>query len=167
MCNVQDMRMSEGVEWALHTCLNLTWVEGDEAMTTATLAGFYDLPTAYMNKQLQALVRAGILSSTSGPRGGFRLARSPERVTLLDVVTAIEGPQEAFRCDGILRAGPGGRPDVDYREACLLSQAMRGAEVAWRAALASVTLADVKGDVEQAFPSTPEGTRGRFADVRR
>ena len=159
--------MSQGVEWALHTCLNLTWVEGDEPMTTATLADFYGLPPAYLNKQLQALVRAGILSSTSGPRGGFRLNRSPSRVTLLDIVNAIEGPQEAWRCDGILRDGPGGRPDVDYREACLLSRAMRGAEAAWRAALASVTLADVKGDVERTYPSTPDGTRARFVDVRR
>ena len=160
------MRMSQGVEWALHTCLNLTWVEGDEPMTTATLAAFYDLPPAYLNKQLQALVRAGILSSTPGPRGGFRLARAPARITLLDVVTAIEGPQESFRCDGILRAGPGGRPDVDYREACLLSQAMRGAEAAWRAALASVTLADVRGDVERTFPGTPTGTRDRFGQLQ-
>ena len=158
--------MSQGVEWALHTCLNMTWAEGDEAITTATLAAFYDLPVSYLNKQLQALVRAGILSSTSGPRGGFRLARSPGRVTLLDVVTAIEGPQEAFRCEGILRKGPGGRSDVDYVESCVISQAMRGAEAAWRAALSATTLADLRGTVEQRFPGTPQGTRGRFAELR-
>lgn len=159
--------MSEGVEWALHTCLNLTWVETDEAVTTATLAAFYDLPVAYLNKQLQALARAGILSSMSGPRGGFRLARSPARVTLLDVVSAIEGEQEAFRCEGILRVGPGGRADVDYREACAISQAMRGAELAWRSALAAVSLADLKATVEREHPGTPDGTRSRFADIQR
>src|SRR4051812_21587601 len=90
--NIQVMRMSEGVEWALHSCLNLAWVEPGEAMTAARLAAFYELPTAYLNKQLQALARAGIVTSTPGPRGGFRLARPPERITLLDVVTAIEGP---------------------------------------------------------------------------
>jgi Rrf2 family protein len=158
--------MSQGVEWALHTLLNMTWVEDDEAITTATLAAFYDLPPAYLNKQLQALVRAGILSSTSGPRGGFRLARSPERTTLLDVVLAIEGPQDAFRCESILRNGPGGRPDVDYVEACVISQAMHGAEVAWRAALGATSLADLRATVLQRFPETPAGTRRRFADLR-
>ncbi|MEV4579830.1 Rrf2 family transcriptional regulator [Nonomuraea jabiensis] len=49
-----------------------------------------------------------------------RLARPPERITLLDVVTAIEGPGEAFRCEEVLRKGPGGRPDVDYRKACVM-----------------------------------------------
>jgi Rrf2 family protein len=161
------MRMSHGVEWALHTCLNLSWVDTDEAVTTAGLAAFYELPVAYLNKQLQALVRAGILSSTSGPRGGFRLARSPERITVLDVVNAIEGEQEAFRCDGILRLGPGGRSDVDYREVCAIARVMRGAEAAWRAALAAVTLADLGGTVEREHPEAAEGTRGRFVELRR
>jgi Rrf2 family protein len=160
------MRMSEGVEWALHSCLNLTWVESGQAITAARLAAFYELPTAYLNKQLQSLARAGIVSSVSGPRGGFRLARSPEKITLLDVVTAIEGPEEAFRCEEILRQGPGGAEEVDYRKICLISQAMSRAELAWRRELAAQTIADLKAAVESRFPYTPENTRNRFANVR-
>ncbi|WP_243742722.1 RrF2 family transcriptional regulator [Actinorugispora endophytica] len=158
--------MSEGVEWALHSCLNLTWVESGEAVTATRLAAFYGLPAAYLNKQLQALARAGILSSTSGPKGGFRLAREPERITLLDVVTAIEGPEEAFRCDEILRRGPGGKEGVDYRTTCLISRAMGAAELAWRQELAARTIADLKADVERGFPHTPQATRNRFANAR-
>ncbi|MFB9525550.1 RrF2 family transcriptional regulator [Nonomuraea roseola] len=157
------MRMSEGVEWALHSCLNLSWIETGEAMTAARLAAFYNLPTAYLNKQLQALARAGILTSTSGPRGGFRLARPLDRITLMDVVTAIEGGEEAFRCEQILRAGPGGSPHVDYKSNCVVSQAMRKAELAWRRELAGQTLADIRNTVESRFPGTPDGTRAWFA----
>ncbi|MDT0341822.1 RrF2 family transcriptional regulator [Streptomyces litchfieldiae] len=160
------MRMSEGVEWALHSCLNLTWTESGEAMTAARLAAFYDLPAAYLNKQLQALARAGILTSTPGPRGGFRLARPPERISLLDVVTAIEGGVEAFRCDEVLRKGPGGREDVDYRTLCVISQSMRRAELAWRRELAGTTLADIRATVEERHPGTPESTRSWFASRR-
>ncbi|MGW0481127.1 RrF2 family transcriptional regulator [Nonomuraea sp. NPDC003214] len=160
------MRMSEGVEWALHSCLNLTWVETGEAMTAARLAAFYELPAAYLNKQLQALARAGIVTSTPGPRGGFRLARPPERITLLDVVTAIEGPGEAFRCEEVLRQGPGGRSDIDYRKACFISQAMRRAELAWRKELAGQTLADIKKMVERHLPGAPAATRDWFASRR-
>ncbi|WP_194244315.1 RrF2 family transcriptional regulator [Nonomuraea phyllanthi] len=159
------MRMNAGVEWALHSCLNLTWIEPGETVTATKLAAFYDLPAAYLNKQLQALAKAGILASTSGPRGGFRLARRPEDITLLDVVTAIEGREEAFRCNEILRQGPGGRADVDYRAACLISQAMSGAELAWRKELAGRTIADLKAAVEAAFPLTPESTRHHLANV--
>ncbi|MQY05169.1 hypothetical protein ACRB68_32390 [Actinomadura sp. RB68] len=158
--------MSEGVEWALHSCLNLTWAPPGEAVTAAKLAAFYSLPAAYLNKHLQALARAGILASTSGPRGGFRLARPPEKITVMDVVTAIEGPEEAFRCTGILAAGPGGRTDVDYRAHCVISQTMAEAELAWRGHLAGRTLADLKATVEQRFPHTPENTRNGFANAR-
>ncbi|WP_248305503.1 Rrf2 family transcriptional regulator [Agromyces sp. H66] len=158
--------MSEGVEWALHTCLNLSWVPEGEAKTTAQVAAFYDLPPAYLNKQLQALVRAGILTSVSGPRGGFRLAREPDDVSLLDVVVAIEGRTEAFACANLLAEGPGGDPSVDYAVTCILSQAMSRADLAWRRELASRTLGDIRRDVEQAYPGTPEATRDWFANAR-
>ncbi|MFG1674226.1 RrF2 family transcriptional regulator [Micromonospora sp. NPDC049282] len=157
------MQMSQGVEWALHTCLNLSWLPPDQAVPTGKLAAFYELPAAYLNKQLQALVRAGILSSQPGPRGGFRLARAPEDITLLDVVLAIEGPDEAFVCNQILRHGPGGRPEVDYRQTCLLARGMRRADIAWRRELAAQTLAEIREDVERHFPETPRNTRARFA----
>ncbi|MGK5675735.1 RrF2 family transcriptional regulator [Micromonospora sp. URMC 106] len=160
------MRMSEGVEWALHSCLNLTWLPGGHAVPVAKLAEFYGLPAAYLNKQLQALARAGIMTSTPGPRGGFQLARSPERITLLDVVVAIEGPDEAFRCEQLLRRGPGADPEVDYRQACLVSQAMRRADLAWRRELAGQTLADLKAEVERRYPDTPSNTANRFAALR-
>ena len=156
--------MSQGVEWALHTCLNLSWL--DTPVPTGTLAAFYELPPAYLNKQLQALVHAGILASVSGPRGGFRLARAPQAVSLLDIVAAIEGPEELFRCDRILDRGPGEHAGVDYRQSCAFARAMRGADLAWRRELAGRTLADVRADVERAHPESPAGTRARIAELR-
>ncbi|TYC17393.1 Rrf2 family transcriptional regulator [Actinomadura syzygii] len=160
------MRMSEGVEWAIHSCLNLTWLEPGEAVPAARLAAFYELPAAYLNKQLQALARAGILASTPGPRGGFRLARRPEDITLMDVVAAIEGPEEAFRCEEVLRRGPGEHEGVDYRRRCLVSQSMRRAELAWRRELAGQTLAGLRDSVERRSPSAPAETRAWFAALR-
>lgn len=158
------MRTSQGIEWALHTCLNLSWL--DAPVPTGTLAAFYELPPAYLNKQLQALVRAGILTSTPGPRGGFRLARAPEAVSLLDIVAAIEGPEELFRCDQILAKGPGAHAGVDYRHACALAGAMRGADLAWRRELAGRSVADIRAEVERAHPASPADTRARIAQLR-
>jgi Rrf2 family protein len=158
--------MSEGVEWALHSCLNLTWLPAGQPVAAAKLAAFYGLPAAYLNKQLQALARAGIVSSTPGPRGGFTLARSPESITLLDVVVAIEGADEAFRCEQLLKQGPGADPAVDYRQACLVAQAMRRADLAWRHELAGQTLADLKAQVERQYPATPNNTVNRFTALR-
>ncbi|TQM66743.1 BadM/Rrf2 family transcriptional regulator [Actinomadura hallensis] len=166
MFSIQIMRMSEGVEWALHECLNLTWLEPGEAVTAARLAKFYELPAAYLNKQLQALARAGILESTPGPRGGFRLARRPEDITVMDVVAAIEGPESAFRCQELVRRGPGDHEGVDYRKTCSISQTMRRAELAWRRELAAVTLADLKETVETRNPTVPGEVRRGFARLK-
>ena len=157
--------MNEGVEWALHSCVNLCFIPG-ETVTAKRLAAFYELPTAYLNKQLQALSRAGILSSTSGPKGGFQLARQPDKITVLDVVVAIDGPEEAFRCTQILKAGPGADPKNDYRKTCLVSMTMRKAELTYRRELAGKTIADLVNQVETTYPETADNTRSWFANLK-
>ncbi|MPS28303.1 MAG: Rrf2 family transcriptional regulator [Alcaligenaceae bacterium] len=135
------MRMSEGVEWGLHCCVALGWMGQDEVVSTARLAAKFGLPAAYLNKSLQALARAGILASSAGPKGGFRLARPPARITLLDVVDAIEGQETAFRCTEIRRNGEGAAPPAECRRPCAIASAMHGAEAAWRKELSRQTIA--------------------------
>lgn len=138
------MRLGEGVEWGLHCCLTLAWLDDDEPVSTARLAGTFELPSPYLNKCLQALVRAGILASTAGVRGGFRLARRPEKISLLDVVLAVEGQEEAFRCTEIRQKGAGAAaPRSDFVKPCGIAAAMRRAEQAWRRELAAQTIADL------------------------
>ncbi|MEV8374311.1 Rrf2 family transcriptional regulator [Kribbella sp. NPDC056861] len=157
--------MNEGVEWAMHSCVNLCFIPG-QAVTAKRLAAFYELPTAYLNKQLQALSRAGILSSTSGPKGGFQLAKAPEKISMLDVVVAIDGAEDAFRCTQILKAGPGAKASVDYRKYCVVSQSMRKAELSYRQELAGKTIADLVEQVIQLDPNAPENTRNWFANLK-
>lgn len=138
------MRMSEIVEWGLHCALTLAWLEDEAPVSTADLAAMFELPPAYLNKGLQALVRAEVLVSSPGARGGFRLARHPREITLLDVVTAIEGPEPAFRCTEIRQRGAGrARPAQDFTRPCGIALAMQRAEIAWRQELKAQTLADL------------------------
>ncbi|MFF9979604.1 RrF2 family transcriptional regulator [Streptomyces erythrochromogenes] len=158
--------MSEGVEWALHSCVNLAWSGPDRAVSAARLAAWHDLPAAYLNKQLQALARAGILTSSPGPRGGFRLARPLAAVSLMDVVAAVEGPEEAFRCAEIRRQGPGaGEPAPDGADAadCAIAHAMTRAELAWRKALAAQNLDEIRQQAERQAPEAPRRLRAWLA----
>jgi Rrf2 family protein len=136
-------------------------------VSSARLAAFYRLPAAYLNKQLQALVRAGILASVSGPRGGFQLARRPDRISVLDVVLAIEGNDDAFRCEGILKDAPGGGMEADYARTCLISQTMRHAEVTWRTELSRQTIAGIAQSIERRFPDAREETVRQLTGARR
>ncbi|MCB5274247.1 putative HTH-type transcriptional regulator [Arthrobacter sp. SO5] len=146
------MKTGRGVEWAVHSCVNMAWTPAGEAVNSARLAAYYKLPGAYLNKQLQALVHAGVLDSVSGPRGGFHLARRPEHITVLDVVLALEGPEPAFRCEGILGNVPDADQEQNYVRTCLISQTMRQAELAWRQALARQTIAGIADSMERRFP---------------
>jgi len=154
------MKMGAGVEWAAHCCLLLDWLGNDEAVSTARLAAGFEIPPAYLNKQLQALVRAGILTSVPGARGGFRLDRPLRKITLMDVVAAIEGPDEAFECTEIRQRGPGvDTPKRLFRRPCAVDAAMRSAELQWRRALAARTLADLRDTVDRSAPDLGEQLR--------
>ena len=61
------------------------------AVLASTISKEFSIPQEYLLKILQLLVRANILRSKRGPRGGFYLAKSPENTSLLDVIEAIEG----------------------------------------------------------------------------
>jgi Rrf2 family protein len=65
---------------------------GDPRMQSHDIAQACGLPERYLLKLLTLLVRAGILSAGRGPAGGYRLARPAGRISLLDVVQAVEGP---------------------------------------------------------------------------
>ena len=160
------MRMSQGVEWAAHCCVLLDWLGPNEPVPTSKLAASFDLPPAYLNKQLQALVRAGILTSTPGVGGGFVLARPLSKISMLDVVLAVEGPEEAFRCTEIRRCGLGASaPARAFRAPCEIAAAMHAAELQWRAALAEQNLADIRDEAERKVPGLAETTRRRFEQL--
>jgi len=57
-----------------------------------TISEKYDIPLEYLLKIMQQLVRVGVLRSKRGPRGGFSLAKSPNKITMLEIVEAVEGP---------------------------------------------------------------------------
>lgn len=56
------------------------------------IAKHYNIPLEYLFKIMQQLSRVNILASKRGPRGGFCLARSPSKITLLDIIEAVDGP---------------------------------------------------------------------------
>jgi Rrf2 family protein len=137
------MRLTEGVEWALHCTWTLAAAPYEEALSCRRLAEFFELPAPYLSKVLNSLVRAGVLTATSGPRGGFRLARPAEEITAAEVVEAVEGRGAMFTCTEIRQRGPAPLTGQACRRACGISRLMARAELAWRAELAAISIADL------------------------
>jgi Rrf2 family protein len=137
------MKLSEGVEWGLHCVSLLAGLPPGATLPTKVLAEYHGLSETYLAKQLQALTNARIIESVSGPRGGYRLARAPEEVTLLEVVEAIDGREPLFCCTEIRQRGPLARGPEAYRTPCGIHVAMARADKAWRDALRAQTIADL------------------------
>lgn len=135
--------MSDGVEWALHCCTVLAALPSGQTLPAAKLAEFHEVPAAYLAKHLQALAGVGITESVAGPHGGYRLAKPPAEISLLDVVFAVDGDDSAFRCSEIRQRGPAAGPSSQYRRPCGIARAMWRAEDAWRAELQATTIADL------------------------
>jgi Rrf2 family protein len=113
------------------------------ALPAARLAEYHGVPAAYLAKHLQALARAGLVETTKGPKGGYRLARAASDISMLDVVEAIEGEAPAFRCTEIRRRGPSAVPAREYRTMCAIHVAMNRADEAWRQELRTTSIADL------------------------
>lgn len=153
MLNIRIMKLSDGVEWSVHCCTVLALLPDDVALPAARLAEFHGVPAAYLAKHLQALGRAGLVTSTQGPGGGYRLARKASEITILDIVVAVEGEEPAFRCSEIRQRGPGALAPEEYRIPCGIARAMWKAEDAWRASLREQTVGDlVRGLARDVHP---------------
>ena len=139
------MKLSEGVEWSIHICSLLAGT-GAKRVSVDQLAGFYELPKPYLAKQLQTLANAGIIDGSKGRGGGYRLARAPAQISLLDIVLAIEGAERAFRCGEIRQCGPAAKPAAHYKSPCTVASAMWKAEALWRAELAKTSIAQIVAD---------------------
>jgi len=155
------VRLSEAVEWALHSCVTLAWLETEGPVPAARIAEIHDLPPAYLTKQMQALVRAGIVTSTSGRRGGFQLARPSSEITVLEIVDAIEGGRVGlFECSELRRRGLGtNAPAGSFADPCAIAAVMHSAEARWREELGRHTLASIDVGVRAAVPEADEATR--------
>jgi Rrf2 family protein len=137
------MKLGDGVEQAVHCVLVLSGLSEGGVLSAAALAEFHGVSPSYLLKHLQALAGAGLLESVPGPKGGYRLAKPTDRITLLDVVLAVEGREPAFRCAEIRQRGPSPVAAHFFKAPCAVNAAMLKAERAYRAELRQVTIADI------------------------
>jgi Rrf2 family protein len=84
-----------------------------------------------------------VLASVPGVNGGYRLARPPEQITVLDVVRGVNGHTTMFHCAEIRQRGPVGLTAAQCRQPCGIAKVMYEAELAWRDSLAAATVADL------------------------
>jgi len=92
------LRISEAFALAFHAVVYLVSTDPGRPVSAADLAATFEVSEAHLAKVLQRLARAGILASKRGPKGGFSMAASPRKVTLLDIHRAVDGELDPGTC---------------------------------------------------------------------
>ena len=87
------MRISRSTGYALLAVGYIAKNQKEQGIVLSQrIAKAYKIPLEYLLKILQQLVRANVLRSKRGPRGGFTLAKPPKKITMLQIVEAVDGP---------------------------------------------------------------------------
>ncbi|CAM4439183.1 RrF2 family transcriptional regulator [Paenibacillus tarimensis] len=92
------MKYSQATDYALHAMLHLVSEAPDKPVSVHLLAEKLGVSPTYLSKMLTKLVKAGLIQSVPGANGGYRLRRSQEDISFLDIIHAIEGTASVFEC---------------------------------------------------------------------
>ncbi len=134
--------LSQTVEYALRAAVYLA---GEDApRTSAEISKVTRVPTAYLAKVLQQLAHAKVVTGQRGPNGGFALARSAAKLTIWEVVQALEPMRRIRECPLDLKTHKG--------KLCPLHRKLDDAIAEFERAFRSTTLADLLGDSDSPRP---------------
>ena len=134
---------SNTVEYALRAVVYLAY-EAPEGRTTAQIAEATRLPKDYLAKIIQELAEKGIVHTRRGVGGGISLAKSPEEVTILDVVNAVEPIRRITMCPlGLIAHGT---------RLCPLHKRMDAALATVEEVFRKTTLAEVLAEPSDSVP---------------
>ena len=130
------MQLTKGVEYGIEGILYLARRGEDEPALIREISKATRIPETFLSKIFQRLAARGLLRSRRGFRGGFRLARPAGRITLREIVEALQGPIEFHRCLDHLRKR--GR-----RQRCYVNQVFAKVQRRVSAILEQTTLEDI------------------------
>lgn len=133
-----NMTLTRRGDYVVRAALRLaiSWGEEGSYCKIREVAEDMELPRSYTPQVLGFLARAGLAEAKAGRHGGYRLARPPKKISLLEVVEAAEGPLDSDRC--ALRGGP-----CRWDDACAFHPAWSKAAESLKTSLSRTSLADV------------------------
>lgn len=94
------MQITRQADYAVRAMVFLAQLGAERRAATSQIAQEKQIPPSFLAKIVSQLSVAGLLQTSRGAHGGVSLARSPEEITLLDVVEAIDGPILLNECVG-------------------------------------------------------------------
>ncbi len=135
--------ISQTTEYALRAMVHLA-DQAEVPLTTPQIADTTKVPVGYLAKVLGSLAKAGLVRSQRGLHGGFMIALPAEKVTVLDVINAVDPIQRITTCPLGLKA--------HGKKLCPLHKRLDNAMAQVETAFANSTLADLLADPSPSKP---------------
>ncbi|GAC1668947.1 MAG: Rrf2 family transcriptional regulator [Candidatus Limnocylindrales bacterium] len=97
------LELTKRADYAIRAVIALAAAAPDERLSVRRLAAERSIPVRFLPQVMADLVAAGLVEAAAGRSGGYRLARSADSLSLLDVIEAVEGDSRRRTC--VLRGG--------------------------------------------------------------
>lgn len=132
----RTVMLSVTAQYALRAFAYIADQEGDQPVLTKDIAANTGVPSQYLSRILNNAVRAGLLTSTRGVGGGFRLTRPSEKIKLIDILSNYDDLLDRSKC-------PFGQPRCNDDNPCGFHEHWKPISMAFREMLNETTIADV------------------------
>jgi Rrf2 family protein len=130
------MELTRKGEYAIRGIVYLAGKPLDKVCLLSDIAAAVDVPPTFLAKIFRQFSKMGLVKSFRGTGGGFMLGRAPEKITLLEVVEAVEGPIAPNRCST-------NAADCERSGSCTVHPVWKRVQDEVRGALKSVTLKEL------------------------
>lgn len=135
------MRLTTKGRYAVTAMLDLSLNYDVGAITLADISERQGISLSYLEQLFARLRKQGLVSSSRGPGGGYRLSRDAEEITVLEVISAVDERVDSTQCEG--------RHNCHGDEVCLSHQLWQSLSDQIRDYLAGITLAEVVKNHQQ------------------
>lgn len=135
-------KLSKKSDYGLIAIKHLATHGADGSCSATEIAELYDISTPLMAKVLQRLAKQGLVAARHGSSGGYQLARDPDRITALDVISAIDGPLLITSC--VTSHGECGQTSR-----CTIREPLRRVNESILQVLGTVTISQMSEDPQQ------------------
>ena len=132
------LRISKLTDYGIVLSTQLALAYGRGLSSVAELSGGTGIPQPTVSKVLKSLARHGLIVSQRGAQGGYRLARPPAEVSVVEIITVLEGPIAVTEC-----SSDDSDPGCQREDACGVRANWQRINRAVEEALAGVSLAEM------------------------
>jgi len=133
------LKLTKKADYGLIALRHLAVGSGQPSASAKEIADRYGMPLPMLSKILQKLARGGFLRSEHGTNGGYKLARDPRQVSVLEVIRAIDGPSVLMTCFT-------GQKECGQSGTCTVREPLRRVHQGILHLLETITISDMAQD---------------------